>query len=195
MPGRHRLSRRTLLGAAAGVCAAAILGVWRWLAGPGGTAASRAALEATAPGAVRERTVATLVAAAGTVIGKPIEPAHYTEYFRWRGEHRPGYRTLYERFAVRVDRDARRTAGRAFIDCGVEDRTRVLGPAARARDPRSALDVVWLKTVGRAWAEYDRFIFDEALALFADTDAWVLTGYDGWPGIPRGLDRYRRAPS
>lgn len=204
MPGRPRLSRRTLLGAAVGVCAAAALGVWRWLAEPGGPtspasvswwpAASRPALETTASGPVTEATVAALVAAAGTVIGKPIEPSHYAEYFRWRAEHLPGYRTLYERFAALVDRDARRTAGRAFAACGAADRTRVLRPAARARDPRSALDVAWLRTAGRGWATYDRLIFAEALMLFADTDAWVLSGYDGWPGMPRGLDRYRRAP-
>lgn len=192
MPGRARLSRRMLLGAAAGVCAAAVLGVRRWLAPQ---ARSRPALEAGAPGPVREVTVSVLVAAAGTVIGNPIEPSHYAEYFRWRAENLPGYRALYERFAAQVDRDARRTARCAFVDCGIADRTRVLGPAARARDPRSLLDVAWTKTGGRAWAEYDQFIFDEALALFADTDAWVLTGYDGWPGTPRGLDRYRRAPN
>jgi hypothetical protein len=71
----------------------------------------------------------------------------------------------------------------------------VLRPASRARAPRTAVDAVWtVAGGGRAWAAYDRFIMREALALFADTDAWVLTGYDGWPGTPRGLERYRRAP-
>lgn len=191
MRGRFRVSRRALLGAVAGACAGAA-GVWRWLDEPGGPAAMPA-LEATAPGPVTDATLSTLVAASRTVIDRPIEASHYAEYFRWRAAHLPGYRTLYERFAARVDRDARRTARCAFAACGAADRARVLGSAARARDPRSVLDAAWLAAGGRAWAAYDRFILGEALALFADTDAWVLTGYDGWPGTPRGLDRYRRA--
>jgi len=193
MLGRPRVSRRTLLGAAAGACAAATLGVWRWLYEPGRPAWTPA-LEATAAGPVTDATLSTLVAAARTVISRPIEPSHYAEYFRWRAEHLPGYRTLYERFAAQVDRAAQRTAGRAFAACGASDRARVLGPALRARDPRSVVDVAWMAAGGRAWAAYDRFILDESLALFADTDAWVLTGYEGWPGTARGLDRYRRAP-
>lgn len=185
MPRRLRLSRRTLLGAGAG--AAAALGIWRWLEAP--------AVQATAPGPVTGATLATLVAAARTVIGRPIEESHYVEYFRWRAEHLPGYRTLYERFAARVDRDARRAARCGFAGCGLADRARVLGPASRARAPRSIVDVAWLAAGGRAWAVYDRLILREALALFAETDAWVLTGYDGWPGTPRGLDRYRRGPA
>lgn len=187
------MRRRTLLGAAAGACAAAALGVWRWLyeqEGPVWTPA----LETTAPGPVTDATLSTLVAAARTVVGKPIEPSHYAEYFRWRAEHLPGYRTLYGRFAAQVDRDARRTARCAFADCGAPVRERLLAAASRARTPRTVLDVAWVAAGGRIWAVYDRFIFDEALALFADTDAWVLLGYEGWPGTPRGLDRYRRAP-
>jgi hypothetical protein len=193
MPERLHLPRRTLLGVAAGACASAALGVWRLLGEPAGHAGTPA-LEATAPGPVADATLSTLVAAARTVIGRPVEPSHYAEYFRWRAEHLPGYRTLYERFAARVDRDARRTARCAFAACRPSDRARVLAAADRARDPRSLLDAAWMAAGGRAWAAYDRFILDEALAVFADTDAWVLTGYDGWPGTPRGLDRYRRAP-
>jgi hypothetical protein len=193
MPGTRGLSRRTLLGAAAGACAAAALGVWRWLYPPAGPAWTPA-LETTAPGPATAATLSTLVAAARTVIGKPIEPSHYIEYFRWRAEHLRGYRTLYARFASQVDHDARRTARCAFADCRGTVRARVLSAAARARDPRSVLDVAWMAAGGRTWAVYDKFIFDEVLALFADTDAWVLVGYEGWPGTPRGLDRYRRAP-
>lgn len=134
------------------------------------------------------------MAASRTVIGKPIEPTHYAEYFRWRAERLPGYRTLYQRFSAEVDGRARGTAGCAFADCDPAVRAKVLlRAAARARSPRTLLDGLWMATGGRRWAAYDAFIFDEALALFADTDAWVLLGYEGWPGTPRGLDRYRRA--
>jgi hypothetical protein len=52
-----------------------------------------------------------------------------------------------------------------------------------------------MAAAGRRWVTYNTVIFDEALALFADTDAWILAGYEGWPGTPRGLERYRRAPN
>ena len=192
MPCGRRVSRRTLLGAAAGMCAAAAFGVWRWVEGAGGDGWTPA-LDASAPGSLGDGALSTLVAATRTVIGRAIETSHYAEYFRWRAEHLPGYRALYERFAARIDRDARRAAHRPFAACGPSDRARLLHPAARAREPRSVLDRAWMAAAGRPWAAYNRFIFDEALALFAGTDAWVLTGYDGWPGTPRGLDRYRRA--
>lgn len=193
MPLGRRVSRRTLLGAATWACAAAAFGVWRWVEGAGGHGWTPA-LDASAPGPLGDGTISTLVAAAQTVIGRPTETSHYGAYFRWRAEHLPGYRALYERFAARIDRDARRAAHCLFAACGASDRARLLHPSARAREPRSVLDRAWMAADGRTWAAYNRFIFDEALALFAGTDAWVLTGYDGWPGTPRGLDRYRRAP-
>jgi hypothetical protein len=192
MRSKPEVSRRTLLGASAGACAAVALGAWRWLSEVGGPA-REPALDATSPGPATDGTVAALVAASGTIIGRRIEPSHYAEYFRWRAEHLPGYRTLYERFASQVDRAARRTAGCPFAGCGDSVRRRLLSAAHRARNPRGALDAVWMAAGGRRWVAYNVFIFDESLALFAETDAWVLLGYEGWPGEPRGLDRYRRA--
>lgn len=190
----RRLSRRTLLGAIAAVCAGAVLGARRRLYGPEGPPWTPA-LDGTAPGPIGERTLATLVAAAKTAVGRPVEASHYGEYFRWRAEHLPGYRTLYDRFGAQLDHDARRAVRCPFAECNPADRTRMLRAADRARAPRTIADRAWLLTGGRAWVAYDTFILGEALALFADTDAWVLLGYDGWPGRPRGLDRYRRAPS
>jgi len=183
----NRFRRRTLLGIAAAACAAAAAGAWRWLSSP--------ALDGTAPGAFSPATLDTLVAAAGTVIGKPIEPSHYAEYFRWRAEHLAGYRAVYERFAAEINRAARRTARCGFASCTAPVRERLLAPAAQARRPGTPVDIAWLGAGRRRWATYNMVIFDEALALFADTDAWTLAGYDGWPGTPRGLDRYRHAPS
>ena len=63
------------------------------------------------------------------------------------------------------------------------------------RDPEDVWDGVRRRSAAVPGRRIDRYILDEALALFARTDAWVVLGYRGWPGQPRGLDRYRRAPA
>ena len=35
----------------------------------------------------------------------------------------------------------------------------------------------------------------EAFLVFAKTEAWTLLGYEGWPGDPKGLERYTEAPT
>jgi len=42
-------------------------------------------------------------------------------------------------------------------------------------------------------ARFARHVVREVFRRFARTDAWVLAGYDAWPGTPRGLAR-RGAP-
>jgi hypothetical protein len=182
----NRLTRRTIIGAAAAAIAAAAAGVWRRL--------SETALDRAAPGPVSPATLNTVVAAAAAIIAKPIERSHYAEYFRWRAEHLPRYRAVYEGLAADVDRAARRAVGCAFAACGDGVRARLLAPAERARSGRTPLDLSWRRSAGRRWVTYNTMVFDEALALFAGTDAWTLIGYEGWPGTPRGLDHYRHAP-
>jgi hypothetical protein len=41
---------------------------------------------------------------------------------------------------------------------------------------------------------YQRHIEHEMLWLFYVTDAWVVSGVEGWPSTPRGLERYTVAP-
>jgi len=188
-----RLSRRRFLWA--GVAVAASWGVWRIGAPGSGRARHTPGLPDVAPAPLSEATAAALTAAAATVIGEPIDRAHYAEYYRWRAEHLRGYHALYEAFARDVNRGARAAGGRVFADSTASVRRAVLEPARRARDPESAWDRLRAAVGERSWQVYDRYILAEALALFARTDAWVVLGYRGWPGQPRGLDRYRRAPA
>lgn len=145
-------------------------------------------------GTLAPSTVTTLVAAAQVVTGYPIEPTHYEEYYRWRAQHLRGYFSLYERFARAVDRDADGSAGRPFAACSAAVRGRILARAARSRNPETVRDRLRVELVDYDWPAFDRFVLGETLALFARTDAWVVLGYQGWPGAPRGLDRYQRAP-
>jgi len=125
----------------------------------------------------------------------PIDPAHYLEYYRWRAAHLRGYHALYEAFVRDVDRGARAAGGREFADSPASVRRAVLVPAGRTPGSEDVWDGVRTALSGSPWPSYRRYILDEALALFARTDAWTALGYRGWPGEPRGLDRYRRTPA
>ena len=188
------LSRRRFLGIGlAFSAAAASWGAWRVVElvrrRPPEPALGDAAIGTLAPS-----TVTTLVAAAQAVTGYPIEAGHYEEYYRWRAQHLRGYFALYQRFARAVDRDALRSAGCPFAACSAVVRGRILARAARSRNPATVRDRLRVELVDYDWPTFDRFVLGETLALFARTDAWVALGYQGWPGLPRGLDRYRRAP-
>jgi len=192
-----RWSRRRLLWvvlAAAG--AAASWGAWR-IGGSTGLGRARAnpALADAEPAPLSAAAAAALVAASETVIGVPIDPAHYLEYYRWRAAHLRGYHALYEAFVRDVDRGARAAGGREFADSPASVRRAVLAPARRAPGSEDVWDGVRTALSGSPWPSYRRYILDEALALFARTDAWTALGYRGWPGEPRGLDRYRRTPA
>jgi hypothetical protein len=137
----------------------------------------------------------TLLAAAAAVAGAPIRQEHYAAFFRWRAAHLRGHARLYARFCAAVDRAAHGAAGVAFAGCGVEVQRRILERAFRARADAAVTGVSLRRLLDYDWRLYERHILREVLALFAATDAWVLLGYETWPGTPRGLERYRRAPA
>ncbi len=145
-------------------------------------------------GSLAPSTIAVLVAAAEAVAGYPIDPVHYETYYRWRAEHLRGYRALYERFAQEADRGAHRLGGRPFAAASSVVRREILAHGPRARAPKTAWDRLRVQLVDYDWPAFDRFVLGETIGLFARTDAWVALGYRGWPGMPRGLDRYRRFP-
>src|SRR5262249_62395582 len=91
-----------------------------------------------------------------------------------------------------VDRAAKSMEGVAFAGSSPGTQNRILDRAFRAR-AEAAVPGPWLRRLrGYDWQLYERHILREVLELFAATDAWLLLGYDAWPGTPRGLDRYRR---
>jgi hypothetical protein len=191
------LSRRTFLravsvGAAAG--SAAVMGVL----GAARVVARRLGPPVLAPAATGELSAAqlrTLLAAAAAVAGAPIRQEHYAAFFRWRAAHLRGHRNLYVRFCAAVDRAAWSMQGAAFAYCQAGTQQRILERAFRARAD-AAVPGPWLRRVLEYdWHLYERYILREVLAVFAATDAWLLLGYDGWPGTPRGFVRYRRAPT
>src|SRR5579871_518863 len=185
-----RLTRRRFLALGFALSTAAAWVGWRSTA-RGPEPSAEPVLGQEPPGPLGSRAMAALVAAAGAVTGYAIDPAHYGEYYRWRAEHLRGYRVLYERFGRDADRAARELGARSFVAATREIQLDVLGRAGRGGRPMTVWERLRADVSGNPWPLYERFVVRETLALFARTDAWIALGYRGWPGVPKGLERYR----
>lgn len=143
------------------------------------------ALSPAPPGPLRDSTADVLRVAVLALLDERVEPRHYVECFRWRAEHVPGALALYERFELAVDRAARRAGERSFRRAARATQRRIVDamrPAGGARRARRIL-------LDRDEARFARHIVREVFQRFAATDAWVLAGYDAWPGMPRAVAR------
>jgi hypothetical protein len=141
--------------------------------------------ENTPTGPLEEGVLRTLLATTETLVGTPVKTAHYETFFRWRSENLSGYRGLYERFAVVIDRAAKKAGKPDFASCDLEVRREIL---------QSMTSRVYALVFERDWFRFEKHIFQQILTLFSETDAWILLGYESWPGTPRGLDSYTKAP-
>ncbi len=190
------LSRRTFLaalsaGAAGSAALLGVLGAARVV----GRRLGPPAVDDAATGELGANQLRTLLAATAAVAGAAIRQEHYAAFFRWRAAHLRGHLRLYQRFCAAVDRAARGANRTAFADCPAEAQYRILERAFRARADAALHGPSLRRLLDYDWQLYERHILREVLALFAATDAWLLLGYDAWPGTPRGFERYRRAPA
>jgi hypothetical protein len=129
--------------------------------------------------------------ATARLVDTPVELSHYTRYFQWRAENLPGYRDIYERFAQTLDAAAKRASHTGFVECPAAVQLRVLQDTTTNRGPIGALI---RGMFDRTPLLFHKYIVREILTLFVRTDAWVLLGYEAWPGRPRGLERYTQPP-
>ena len=189
------LSRRALIGLLSVGAAGITAGALRWRSGL--HAPPRPiwppSLDDAPTAAVSADGSRTLLAAVRAIILEPIDAAHYATFLNWRAEHLPGYHALYERFRATVDGVARREEGLPFAQCAVASQRRILRPALDV-SPEQRPRNLPPRGDERDWALYHLYIVREVLALFARTDAWILLGYEAWPGTPRGFARYVQAP-
>jgi hypothetical protein len=137
------------------------------------------------PGPLRDSTAATLRAGVLALLHESVEPLHYLDTFRWRAEHVPGARALYERFERSVDRTARRLGLESFRAADATTRRAMLEPLLPARGWTRVRRALF----ARDEARWSRHVVREIFRRFARTDAWVLSGYDAWPGMPRAIAR------
>ena len=188
-----RLSRRgflTVVSLVAGVSAAGA--VQRWGIGQLASFWSRFYGALTDPdlqnapaGLLAEGAIRALLATTETLVGTEVEVSHYEAFFRWRSENLTGYRSLYERFAIVVDRAAKDARKSDFASSDIEVRREIL--QRMTANPYG-------RVFERDGLRFEKYIFQQIRALFSRTDAWILLGYESWPGTPRGLDSYTKAP-
>lgn len=180
--GIAHVRRRRFIALLAVVAAAGAVAAWsrrsavaRWLLRP--------TVSGGAPGPLGEPTVATLRAAVLALLEDRVAPGAYLDYFHWRARHLPGYRALYEGFAAFVDREARSAAGTAFHVAPPEIRRRIL----RRMLPPRGWPLRLAALLDRERVRYGRLVLRDVFVRFGRTDAWVLSGYDAWPGEPRPI--------
>jgi hypothetical protein len=142
--------------------------------------------EKTPVGPLEENVLRTLLVTTETLVGAPVEMAHYEAFFRWRSENLSGYRGIYRRFAAVIDRAAREAGKADFASGDMEARRAILQKMS------SRMHALVFE---RDWFRFEKHIFDQILLLFSATDAWIVLGYESWPGIARGLDSYTKAPT
>lgn len=196
------LSRRRFLrvaGAVSGAALAAGAGTW-WAAKRSAAGFYRRLVELppAAEGPLADRELGALMATTHALVGTEIDDERYADFFRWHAENVPGYRGLYARCASTLDERARAAGRRAFADCDPLIQKKILGRAHQVRDAindNDRLKSLHLAIFDKDWFLYERYVVREILTLFARTDAWILAGYGQPPGVPRGLDAYREAPS
>lgn len=122
-----------------------------------------------------------LLAATDAVLGVPIpDHAHYERFLKYRYETLTPYKDVYLAFAGTLQRRARAEQHADFVALSPDARTKLVA------------DVLEHDADG---AKYDKYFRAEVLALFAKTDAFVMLGYDGWPGTSRSLDAVKNPPA
>jgi hypothetical protein len=197
----HRLSRRGFLQGAvliAGLLIAGALSVRHWGSAFWPSLRSRLkellvnpALPDARAGHLPEAVVNTLLKTTHTLVDAEVETTHYAEFFRWRAETLGGYRALYERFAATLDRAATEAGERDFAACGMVRRRQILQHIDPTRNPMARIYAIVFR---RDALRFEKYILRQILTLFSQTDGWVLLGYESWPGTPRGLESYTKAP-
>jgi hypothetical protein len=144
------------------------------------------------PGRLDIPVLQALVATTEALVGTPVETSHYEDFFRWHSEHLRGYKSLYEQFTAVLNHGAEQAGRPDFARCDMATRRQILDkfPLARQGEFGKLLRGVFQKDGRR----FEYYIVREILELFNRTDAWIVLGYESWPGTPRGLDKYTQPP-
>ncbi|BBM69341.1 hypothetical protein [Rhodothermus marinus] len=213
----HRISRRTfvkvLVPAVGGAAALTLISretlrqLYRTRLEP--------SLESAPPGPITPDTLQTLRAFTEALLDEAITWSRYENFFRWRAEHLPGHRRLYERLADELNRGAQQALGQPFVACSRAQRIVLVRPVLEADldDWDRAIALIlhrdWLRfnryvversrssrlARGLVGLRFNRYVVEPLFTLFAYHDAWLRLGYEHPPGLPRGLEAYQQPPA
>lgn len=145
-------------------------------------------------GKLEDGILQVLLTATKTIADVPINTVHYENLYRWRSENLPGYNSLYKNFARTLNDTAKRLTGMDFMGADSETQLRILEKAYQVRVSTGKLNFLRISIFKKNWILFDKYIIQDILRLFVMTDAWIMIGYESWPGKVRGLRRYRAAP-
>ncbi len=144
-------------------------------------------------------TLTALMALVDAYVGDHGATGHYRTYFVWRAQNLPGYQGVYTRFAAALNAAAQELAGVDYAEADAATRQGILHHTLELPTPESGLfNTLYTLPAPEApftldqqiwWRFHDR-VLGEIVHVFLNTNAWVMLGYDGWPGQPRGLERY-----
>lgn len=148
----------------------------------------------TPAGALNDETLATLMAVTRVLLPAAVHWPRYEAQFRWRAGNRDGYRDLYERCAAALDAIARSAGHARFTAAERSLQQRIVDRFADVRAmilERRTIAALRIALFEPEWLLFERYITRDVIALFAQTDAWLIAGYPSHPGVARGLEEYR----
>jgi hypothetical protein len=122
-------------------------------------------------------TLAVLMASAEAVTQIQPLKGYYAEYYRYQALNRDGSLARYRFYARAVNGMAARATGTDFAASPFATRVAIIGE---------------IRASPRLTQWFERPIFQETLAVFEKSDAWLQLGYASWPGSPRGHDVYQQ---
>jgi hypothetical protein len=134
-------------------------------------------------GPLSARALVVMRAVVVALLGEPIDPSRYVARLDWRARDLRGHRAMVERFVVRMDAAARRAGADGFEALAPAAQRRVLVTVRPARGWRRAVRGV----LDHERARDSEQVVRAVLMQFATSDAWVRTGYEAWPGVPRSI--------
>jgi hypothetical protein len=204
------LSRREFIRSllAAGVGGTALLLGAPGCSSPEAAAGPRGGDPPAAALALPRATLEVLMAAAEGLAGVRPLRGHYARYFEYRAKNVRGYAALYESFAAEVRR-RRPDFLAADLDARLEvlDRLRYHGATGELAPPArgGSLEASFAAAPAGFSAEltedalrsirFERYVLQEILVVFANTDGLLALGYRSWPGGARGLEEHLHPPA
>lgn len=146
-------------------------------------------LPTSPPGALSTSTLDVVAAFAEAFLHPDVDTSRYQQFAAWRAQNLPGHRALFERFARDLDARAHDAAGRPFATL---PRAARVGHASELRNVElDTTQKLVAAVLSPRWLLYNDHVADPFLKLFANTDAWLLLGYEQHPGVARGLTAYQ----